>query len=96
MLAKTVYNSKRLIKTNGNFLRPKVKTQDKHLPLKMAEVDDQSRIKKGVLERGSVSLRESFDMNLCENPIWKSVDKTKWKSQKGMSYEGQFAPHVST
>ena len=44
MLAKTVYNSKRLIKNNGNFLRPKVRTQEKHLPLKMADVDETNRI----------------------------------------------------
>ena len=54
----------------------------------MADVDDQARIKKGVEERASVSLRESFDQNLCENPVWKSVDKSKWRSQRGMSYEG--------
>ena len=62
----------------------------------MTENDEQSRIKDAVQERGAVSLRESFDLNLCENPVWKSVDKTKWKNPRGMSYEGQLAPHVST
>ena len=66
------------------------------MPLKLAEVTDQSRIKDAVAERAGVSLRESFDLNLCENPVWKSVDKTKWKNPRGMSYEGQLAPHVST
>lgn len=61
----------------------------------MADVDDQARIKKGVEERASVSLRESFDQNLCENPVWKSVDKSKWRSKRGMSYEGQHALHAS-
>ena len=88
MLRKTYLNEKRVIKNDGNFLRPKVQTQDKHLPLKLVEVTDSSRIKDAVAERGSVSLRESFDLNLCENPVWKSVDKTKWKDPRGMSYEG--------
>jgi len=30
------------------------------------------------------------------NPVWKSVDKTKWRNPRGMSYEGQLAHHVST
>ena len=64
MLTKTFHNEKRLIKSNGNFLRKKVHTQEKHLPLKLVEVDEPNRIKDAIKERGSVSLRESFDMNL--------------------------------
>ena len=40
LLAKTVYNSKRRVQANGNFLRPKVTSKEKHLPLKLAEVSD--------------------------------------------------------
>ena len=64
LLAKTVYNSKRKINNNGNFLRPKVTSKEKHLPLKLAEVSEQSRLKDAIEERGGVSLRESFDARL--------------------------------
>ena len=59
------------------------------MPLKLAEVGEESRIKDAVKERQGVSLRENFNLELCQNPIWKSVDKSKWKSTRGISYEGQ-------
>ena len=30
------------------------------------------------------------------NPVWKSVEKAKWKNPRGMSYEGQLCNHVLT
>ena len=59
------------------------------MPLKLAEVNEESRIKDAVKERQGVSLRESFNLELCQNPIWKTVDKSKWKTPRGISYEGQ-------
>ena len=35
-------------------------------------------------------------MNMCINPEFKSVDKAKWATSKGMSYEGQTSQHVSS
>lgn len=40
-------------------------------------------------------MRENFDLKLYENPVWKVIDKKKWKSPKGFSYEGQNSPHVN-
>ena len=59
------------------------------MPLKLAEVGEESRIKDAVKERQGVSLRENFNLELCQNPIWKSIDKSKWKAPRGISYEGQ-------
>ncbi len=97
MLAKDFFDAKRQIRPNGNFLRPKVILKEKHMPLKLAEVSEPSRIKDAIDERGSVSLRESFNMQLYEHPVWKSVEKKKWRGDKrGISYEGQLGKHVST
>ena len=61
------------------------------MPLTFAEVGESGRIKEAIDERGSVSLRESFNMKLYEQPVWKSVEKKKWRGDKrGLSYEGQF------
>ena len=74
IIAKTTYDPKR-IAVNGNNLRPKLASMEKHVPLKLAEVDDSSRIKERIAEREGVSLRESFNMSLYNHPVWKSVDK---------------------
>ena len=87
ILSRTVYDPKRIV-VNGNNLRPKLLSKEKHMPLKLAEVNEPSRIKEGIAERQGVSLRESFNMDMYNNPIWKSVDKQKWRSQRGVSYEG--------
>ena len=42
----------------------------------------------GIADRNNTSLRESFDFKLYNNPIWKSVEKRKWRTKKGISYEG--------
>ena len=78
----------------GGGLRTKVKSMEKHLPLKLNEVREQERMQDTINEMGNVSLRESFNMDLYERPIWKHVDKQKWKDPKGMSYSGQFSEHV--
>ena len=65
MLGHTVYDTKKLIKGDGKNLREKVRLKEKHMPLKLAEVDEESRIRDAVKERGSVSLRESFNLELC-------------------------------
>ena len=97
MGSKNVYDGKRIIRGDGGFLRPKVQVKEKHLPLRMTEHNEQSRINDAVAERGSVSLRESFDLNLFENPVWKSVDKAKWRGDpRGMSHKGRTAAHVGT
>ena len=44
---------------------------------------------------GNSSLRESFNAEMYLNPVWKGVDKKKWKHPKGMSYSGQIHEHVS-
>ena len=64
------------------------------MPLKLVEVNDASRINDGIAERQGVSLRESFNMDLFNHPVWKSVEKSKWRSKQGMSYEGQLGNHV--
>jgi len=95
LLAKTIYDSKKLMR-EGNFLRPKLLSHEKHVPLKFAELDEHSRIREGIEERAGASLRENFNMELYLNPVWKSVDKKMWRSKRGMSYEGQPASHVAT
>lgn len=85
LLRKTVYDPKKII-MNGNNLRTKLVSKEKHMPLKLAEVNEPSRIKDGIADRAGVSLRESFDLELFTNPVWKSVDKQKWRSKRGMSY----------
>ena len=79
---------------NGNNLRPKLLSKEKHMPLKLTDTTDLGRIKESVAERAGVSLRESFNLDIYKNPVWKSVDKKKWRSRRGMSYEGQSANHV--
>ena len=54
----------------------------------MAEVDESARLQDAIKEQGRKSLRESFDLELYQNPIWKNVDKSKWRDIKGMSYKG--------
>ena len=66
------------------------------MPLKLTEVNEGSRAQDAVKEREGVSLRESFDLKLFENPVWKSVEKKKWRHPRGISYQGQVANHVST
>ena len=95
ILAKTIYNPKKII-MNGNNLRTKLLSKEKHVPLKLAEVNDPERIKEGIAARAGVSLRESFNLELYSNPVWKSVEKQKWRTQRGMSYEGHLANHVNT
>jgi len=48
MLKTEYYDSKRQILNNGNFLRPKVISKEKHLPLKLAEVNEAGRIKESI------------------------------------------------
>ena len=50
LLGRSYYDSKRLVKPNGNFLRPKVTMKEKHVPLKLADVDELNRIKEAVKE----------------------------------------------
>ena len=71
---------RRVIKGDGSNLRPKVTIKEKHLPLKLAELDEHSRIQDAVQEREGVSLRESFNLALFENPVWKQIDKGRWKT----------------
>ena len=94
ILQRSIYDPKRIC-VNGNNLRPKLLSKEKHLPLKLAEVSDAARIKEGIADRQGVSLRESFNMDLYNRPQWKSVEKQKWRSKRGISYEGQTANHVS-
>ena len=96
LLGRSYYDSKRLVKANGNFLRAKATIKEKHVPLKLADVDELNRIKLAIKEQGNASLRESFNMDLYERPVYKSVEKTKWKTARGMSYEGQSGNHVNT
>lgn len=86
MLGSTFFEEK---KSDGNFLRAKNIMKEKHVPLKLAEVGETSRVREAIKEREGVSLRDSFNHNLYTNPVWKSVDKAKWRNPKGMSYEGQ-------
>ena len=69
-------------------MRPKALVKEKHLPLKYVEVGEAGRLHDAIKEQAGTSLRESFDNNLYQNPVWKSVDKKKWRDQRGMSYEG--------
>ena len=94
ILEKTIYDPKKIV-TNGNNLRPKLLSKEKHMPLKLAEVTDSSRIKDGIAERTGVSLRESFNLEIYQNPVWKSVDKKKWRTRRGISYEGQQGNHIT-
>ena len=66
------------------------------MPLKLADVGETGRISEAIKEQGCVSLRDSFNMKMYINPVWKSVDKAQWKNPRGMSYKGQTAPHVSS
>ena len=72
---KGVYDVKKIIKGDGTNLRPKIHSKEKHLPLRMTDHCEHSRIQDAVAERASVSLRESFDLLKFENPEWKTVDK---------------------
>jgi hypothetical protein len=76
-------------------MRKKIKTFEKHLPIKLVDTDEPSRIKKAVAAEGNASLRESFNLRLFEEPKWKKIEKTKWLSPNGMSYSGQMGAHVA-
>ena len=74
ILNKMSYDPKKII-TNGSNLRTKILSKEKHMPLKLADVNEPVRIKNGIEDRCNVSLRESFNMELYKNPVWKSVEK---------------------
>ena len=79
---------------NGNFTRAKHILKEKHLPLKYTDEKDDSRIKQAIQDREGVSLRESFNMNMYKYHQFKPIEKKKWRSPLGMSYQGQFGAHV--
>jgi len=43
----------------------------------------------------SATLRDGFDLEMIERPIWRKVEKTKWQSPNGFSYSGQLGAHVA-
>ena len=85
MLWQTYYEK---VKADGNYLRVKRIANEKHLPLRLADVSETGRIKEAIKDQGSTSLRDSFNMGMYANPVWKSVDKAQWRSARGMSYSG--------
>ena len=85
LLGQTYYEK---VKTDGNYLRTKNILKERHMPLKLAEVGETGRINEAIKEQGCVSLRDSFNMKMYVNPVWKSVDKAQWKNPRGMSYKG--------
>lgn len=47
-------------------MRKKIKSFEKHLPIKLIDTDEASRVKKAVLAEFNASLRESFDLMLYQ------------------------------
>jgi hypothetical protein len=41
------------------------------------------------------SLCENFNMLMYTEPVWKPIQKSKWRTPRGMSYTGQFSAHVA-
>jgi hypothetical protein len=95
MLERDCFNEKTRIGPATGFLRKPLKSMEKHLPLKVKDCDDYSRITKSVAKEASASLREGFDANVFLNPTWKEVKKDRWKTTHGMSYSGQASAHVA-
>ena len=85
LLSQSLYEN---VKADGNYLRTKNILKERHKPLKLAEVGETGRINEAIKEQGCLSLRDSFNMKMYSNPVWKSVDKAKWKNPRGMSYQG--------
>ena len=75
-------------------MRTKRPLEDRNPPQHFADTTDESRIKRATDKQASVSLKESFDLSLFENPVWKEVKKQKWQTPKGISYSGQTHAHV--
>jgi len=79
---------------NGNFLRNKRPLAETSKPMAYVDKHDAERIARAVKAQASVSLKESFNLELFENPVFKEVEKSKWKTPNGMSYSGQTHAHV--
>ena len=89
MLERDFFNERTRIGPATGFLRKPVKSMEKHLPLKVKDSDDYSRITKQVEKEANASLCEGFDANSFLNPTWKEIKKERWKTSHGMSYSGQ-------
>jgi len=71
-----------------NIMRKKAKTLEKHLPIKLVDTDEVARVKKSVALEANASLKESFDLKMYQQPVWKKIEKSKWRTPNGMSYSG--------
>lgn len=70
-------------------MRTQVKTMEKHLPIRTTqETDEGARISRAVAEINGKSLCEGFDTLLYLEPIYKPIQKHKWRTPRGMSYSG--------
>lgn len=69
-------------------MRKKAKTLDKHFPIKLVDTDEVTRVKNSVALDANASLKESFDLQMYKQPVWKKIEKSKWRSPKGMSHSG--------
>lgn len=88
-----VWNEKRQVK--GNFMRPVQKIDHKNAQIKHKKFDECARVTAQVAKTGRDYLPESFDLYTFENPVWKTVDRKKWLSPKGMDvYGGSRGAHV--
>jgi hypothetical protein len=80
---------------NGNFLRNKRPLHETQKPMAYVDKTDEQRIERAVKAQASVSLKETFDLELFENPVFKEIEKNKWRTPNGMSYSGQTHAHVN-
>ena len=83
------------IRPKGLQLRKQIKSMEKQCWLRFKETDEGSRVQAAIAKDGNLSLKEDFNLLLFEQPVWKQVDKEKWRTAEGMSYRGQFAAHVA-
>lgn len=53
--------------------------------MKYEQVNEVKRVQAAVQRQGQASLAEGFDKKMYSNPIWKKVDKSKWRTTNGMN-----------
>lgn len=57
--------------------------------------DDFSRVQAQVAKTGKDCLTESFDLKLCQNPVYRPRQPNKWQTLKGIDvYSGAYGSHV--
>ena len=48
--------------------------------MKFQDTNEPKRITDAIKKQAETSLCESFDLKLCLEPVWREINKEKWKN----------------